>query len=127
MSWRDHADLAQEVILDAFADRDPAGVLSVTYEPEGGVARPIRAIFREPHEELALDPLQAPVSMWRPRLGVKIADLLPDWPIPRGSRFVIRRPPAGDPRDDASEGRYEVVDRQIDGEGLVELYLRLKD
>ena len=127
MSWREHADLAQEVILDAMAERDASGVLSVVYEPDGGTARPIRAIFREPHVAQVLDPLQAPVSVWEPKLGVKIAELLPDWPLRDGSRFVLSRPAGGDPLDSSASTRYAVVDRQLDGEGMVELLLRRRE
>lgn len=127
MSWREHADLAQEVILDTMAERDASGAFSVVYEPEGGTARPIRAIYRERHLEKTLEPLAAPVSVWEPKLGVKIADLAPDWPLRSGSRFVLPRPPGGDPLDASTSYRYEVVDRQLDGEGMVELLLRRKD
>jgi hypothetical protein len=127
LSWREHADLAQEVILDTFTERDPTGALSVTYEPEGGTARVVRAIFRERHLEKTLEPLGPPVSTWEPKIGVKIADLLPDWPLREGSRFVLRRPPGGDPLDDSAGYRYAVIDRQLDGEGMVELLLRRRE
>lgn len=127
MSWRDYADLAQEVILDTFAERDAAGLLTITYEPAGGTPRAVRGIFREPHVDLVLEPLTAPVSTWQVRVGVKIAELLPDWPIKEASRFVVARPSGGDPLDHSTSARYRVVDRRLDGEGLVELYLQRKD
>lgn len=127
MSWREHADLAQEVILDTFAERAPDGTLSVVYEPEGGASRPIRGVFREPHVERVLEPLTAPVSTWEIKLGVKIAELLPDWPLRAGSRFVVARPYGGDPLDSSASTRYAVSDHQLDGEGLVELYLKRRE
>lgn len=128
MSWREHADLAQEVILETMAERGPDGAFDVVYEPgQGGTARPVRGIFRDRHLEKTLEPLTAPVSVWEPKLGVKIADLAPDWPLHPSARFVIPRPPGGDPQDRALLFRYEVVDRQLDGEGMVELLLRRKD
>lgn len=127
MSWREHADLAQEVILDEMTERDASGALTVTYEPEGGTARLVRGIFRDRHVALVLDPLAAPVSTWQPKLAVKIAELEPDWPLKTGSRFLIARPPGGDPLDSSSSARYRVIDRQLDGEGLVELLLERKD
>lgn len=127
MSWRDHADLAQEVILDTMTERDAAGAPSVVYEPEGGTARAVRGIFREPHVDQVPDGLSPPVSVWQPVLGVKIAELLPDWPLKTASRFVVNRPNGGDPLDRTASTRYEVIDRRLDGEGMVELYLRRKD
>lgn len=127
MSWRDHADLAQEVILETMAERDASGAFDVVYEPEGAAPRVVRGIYRERHLEKAIDPLTAPVSVWEPKVGVKIADLLPDWPLKAGSRFVLPRPPGGDPLERATSYRYEVIDRQLDGEGMVELLLRRKD
>lgn len=127
MSWREHADLAQDVILDTMAERDAAGDFSVVYEPEGGTARPVRAIFRERHLEKTIEPLAPPVSTWEPKIGVKIAELVPDWPIRKGSRFVLARPPGGDPLDASDTYRYAVIDRQLDGEGMVELLLRRQE
>jgi hypothetical protein len=127
MSWREHADLAQEVILDEMAERDATGALTVTYEPDGGTPRLVRGIFREPHVEKVLDPLAPPVSTWEVKLGVKITELLPDWPLKDASRFSVKRPSGGDPLDSSAAVRYSVVDRRLDGEGLVELYLRRRD
>jgi len=127
VSWRDYADHAQDVILDTMTERDAAGALSVVYDPEGGVARPVQAIFRERHLEKVLEPLGPPVSTWQPKIGVKIAELLPDWPLKDGSRFVLARPPGGDPLDTSTGYRYAVIDRQLDGEGMVELLLRRKE
>lgn len=127
MSWRDYADLAQEVILDTMADRDGDGALTITYAPKGGTPRLIRGIFREPHIEKQLDAMEPAVSTWEHRLGVKIAELEPDWPIPRDSRILIERPEGGDPLDHGSTTSYEIIDRQLDGEGLVELRLRRKE
>jgi len=129
MSWRDHADLAQEVILDTMAERDADGAPSVVYEPEGGTPRAVRGVYRERWVEQfdQGDPLRAPVSVWQPVLGVKVAELLPDWPLKDGSRFVLNRPSGGDPLDRTVQVRYQVIDRRPDGEGLVELYLRRKD
>lgn len=127
MSWRDYADLAQDVILHTMTERDPTGALSVTYEPDGGTARTVQAIFRERHYVQQPDPLSAPASVWEPKIGVKIAELLPDWPLVAGSRFSIARPSGGDPLDSSTSTRYAVVDHQLDGEGMVELLLRRKD
>lgn len=126
MSWREYADLAQEVILETFTERDAAGALTVTYEPDGGTSRLVRGIFREPHVERVLDPLTAPVSSWEVKLGVKIAELQPDWPLKERSRFTIARPSGSNPLE-TTPTRYEVIDRRLDGEGLVELYLRRRD
>lgn len=127
MSWRELADIAQETILDEFAERDRSDVPSVTYAPEGGVARAVRGIFREPHVERVMDALTAPVSTWEIKVGVKIQELLPDWPLKPASRFVVRRPYGGDPLDDSASISYAVIDHKLDGEGLVELMLRRKD
>lgn len=127
MSWREHADLASEVIADTMAERDASGELSVRYEPEGGTVRLVRGIFRERPLDLLLQPSTSPVSSWVAKLAVKIAELAPDYPIRPGSRFVLPRPPGGDPLDTSTEYRYEVTDRHPDGEGMVDLVLRRKD
>lgn len=108
-------------------ERDASGALSVVYEPEGAASRTVRGIYRERWIDQVLDPLQPPVSVWQPVLGVKVSELLPDWPIKEGSRFVLQRPTGGDPLDASSPTRFAVVDRRVDGEGLVELLLRRKD
>lgn len=123
MSWRAHADLAQEVILDTMTERDADGALSVVFQPAGGVARPIRAILHTPHEEVQPDPLTAPVSQRIVRIGVKFAELAPDWPLAAGARFLLPARPGRDPLV-SEQTRCEVYDQREDGQGMVELYLR---
>ena len=125
MSWRDQADALQEACLETFRESDGDDVSIVSYEPQGGVFRVLaRALFFEPHVERTLEGQEAPVSSWETYLDAKIADLLPDWPLAAGSRFVLRRPRGGDPLDSSGEVVYEVWDHRLDGEGLVRLMLR---
>lgn len=124
MSWRDLAENVQDTELEVLGDTDDDGRPLSSYEPEGGTTRDILGIFFEPHVEQQLGSSEAPVSTWETSLHVKIADLLPDWPLREDSRFVVRRPAGGDPKDYSAESVYECHDHHLDGEGMVKLLLR---
>ena len=125
MSWSDLRDVAQETILDVFAERDPAGEISVSYEVAGGAQTPIRAVYRDPHLEQVFEVGRTTSSTQDVRVDVKIADLPHYPPVYKTDRVVVRRPLSGDPRDDSVVTRLELFDHLPDGEGLVRLRLRV--